>query len=113
MTLKNAIKRADEIRPNDISDELKAAWIFETEGVIAEMTGKKAPENTFPADTELLMPAPYDNIYYLYAAAMIDHAQQDSELYYNDMTMYNAALTAAMGWYRRHNVPEYGGNWRV
>ena len=113
MKLKEAIKRADEIRPNAISDELKAAWIYEVEGHIAEMMGRDAPENDFPKDAPLLMPAPYDNIYYLYAAAMIDHAQQDSETYYNDMTMFNAALTDAKGWYSRHNMPTSFGNWRV
>lgn len=113
MTLKNAIRKADEIRPNAISDELKAGWIFEVEGQIAEMMGKTCPANTFPRETELLMPAPYDNIYYLYAAAMIDHAQQDSEMYYNDMTMFNAALTSAKSWYIRHNTPKSYGNWSV
>lgn len=113
MTLKEAIKKADEIRPNAISDELKAGWIHELEGQIAEMMGIPCPENTFPRDRELLMKAPRDNIYYLYAAAMIDHMQQDSELYYNDMTMFNAALTDAKGWYRRHNTPKCMGNWRV
>ena len=113
MTLKLAIKWADEIRPNAISDELKAAWIFEVESQIAEMMGIPCPKNTFPSDTELLMPDPHDNIYYLYAAAMIDFAQQDSETYYNDMVMFNAALDAAKGWYIRQNTPANAGDWRT
>jgi hypothetical protein len=113
MKLKEAIKRADEIRPNAISDELKAAWIYEVEGQIAEMMGRDAPANEFPKDAPLLMPSPHDNIYYLYCAAMIDFAQQDTETYYNDMTLYNAAMSDACGWYRRHNMPTSCGNWRV
>lgn len=113
MTLKEAINKADQIRPNGLPQDIKAAWINELEGQISEMMGVACPQNTFPQDTELLMPAPYDNIYYLHTAAMIDHAQQDSELYYNDMTMFNTALSGAKMWYRRNNLPRSSGNWRL
>ena len=113
MTLKEAIKRADDLRPNALEPELKATWIYELEGQISEMMDMPCPLNVFPKDAELLMPAPYDNIYYLYAAAMIDFAMQDSQMYDNDMAMFNAALSEAKMWYRRSNTPKNQGNWRV
>ena len=113
MTLKEAIRRADEIRPNALPEDMKASWVNELDGQIAEMMGKEPPVNTYPEDSTLLMPPPFDNIYYLYAAALIDHVQQDSELYYNDTVMFNASLDRAKAWYRRSNTPENRGNWRV
>ena len=112
MKLKEAIKRADEMRPNAISDELKANWVQAVEGGIAELMGAILPEQTFPRDKELLMPAPFDEVYCLYVCAMIDHVQQDSEMYYNDMTLYNALMQDARAYYRRHNTPKASGNWR-
>ena len=113
MTLIEVIQRANVLRPNALPDEQKAAWVFELEGKVAEVMGTDVPVNTFPEDAKLLMCAPYDNIYELYLAAMIDYYNQDGALYENDMVMFNAAFDEARAWWRRNNRPASRGNWRV
>ena len=113
MNVKKAITRADDIRPNAISDELKFSWVFEIEGHIAELLGVPVPEDTFPQDSELLMGPPYESIYERYLCAMIDLAQQDTALYANDYELYNATMAEAMAQYRRTNKPAGGGYWRA
>lgn len=113
MYLKEAMTKADALRPNMISDDQKAAWIYELEGKIAEMMDVLTPENAFPGDAQLLTPPPYDNIYELYLAAMIDYYHEESALYANDMAMFNTALAEARAWWRREHRPKSGGSWEV
>ena len=96
-----------------LSDETKAGYLYKLEAEIAEMMGVDIPENTWPDDSEMLMPAPHDDIYHLFLCAMIDFANQETSLYANDMQMANAAILDAKAWYRRHNVPTSKANWRT
>lgn len=105
-TVTSAIRQADELRPNVLSDEHKAVWLHQLDSTLSEYMQAEAPENTWPADRELLMPAPYDNIYELYLAVMIDFAQQDFKLYSVDQTVYEAALAEARAWWRRGHIPK-------
>jgi len=102
MKLLEAIARADELRPNAISNSMKASWVYQLEGELAEMIKIPYPINPFPEDAVLVMPYPKDNIYELYLCAMIDNAQEDTELYMNDMSVANAAIDDAKKWYMRN-----------
>lgn len=113
MNIKKCIAMADELRPNTIPDEVKAGYLFKLESEIAEMMGVDTPMNAWPMDAEMLMPAPHDDIYHLYLCAMIDFANQETNLYANDMQMANAAILDAKAWYRRHNDPSKKKNWRT
>lgn len=113
MRLREVLKRADELRPNALSDDLKASYVLEVEAIICDMKQVDMPENKFPQDQELLMEYPYDNIYELYLAAKIDFANEEYAMYSNDMTLYNDALSKARAWYRRNNNPNSKKNWRT
>lgn len=113
MNIKKCIAMADELRPNTIPDETKAGYLYKLEAEIAEMMGEEVPENTWPEDREMLMPAPHDDIYHLYLCAMIDSANQETNLYANDMQMANAAIKDAKAWWRRRNDPKSRANWRT
>lgn len=113
MRMKEAIKRADALRPNMIPEETKAAWLYELEGKLAEMRCAPPPARTWPADAALAMPPPCDNVYELYLCAMICFANQETAQYANDMVMFNAAMQEARAWWRRHHRPKSSGNWRV
>ncbi len=113
MKLKEAIKRADKLRPNVLPEEQKAAWVYELEGKLAEMRCALPPARTWPADASLAMPAPHDVVYELYLCAMIDFANQETDLYANDMAVFNAAVSEAQAWWRRHHRPRPSRNWRV
>lgn len=113
MTNKEAIANANALRPNAISDDHKARWLCRLEGEVAELMGLTQPANLWPDEGELLMPYPYDNIYELYLAAMIDNANEEADLYANDMAMANSAMEQAAAHYRRQNRPANSGSWRV
>jgi len=114
MTVKEAMRRADALRMNTVSDEQKAAWVSDLDGQLAEMFGIEPPVNNWPEeDRVLLMPPPHEEIYQLYLICKIDYYNQEMKLYANDLAIYNAALAEAQAWYRRHHRPRCDGNWRV
>lgn len=115
MTIDAAIARANELRPNIISEKQKVAWVWELEGKLAEMLGTPPPDpdKMLTADASLAMPHPCDNVYELYLCAMIDFANQETALYANDMAVFNAAMNEARAWWRRNHCPAPSGNWRV
>lgn len=113
MTTKEAVRRADALRMNTVSDEQKAAWVNDLDGQLAELFGVEPPANNWPEDRVLLMPAPHEEIYQLYLICKIDYYNQEMKLYANDMAIYNTALAEALAWYRRNNRPASSGNWSV
>ena len=114
MTVKEAVKRADALRMNTVSDEQKAEWVLDLDGQLAEMFGVSVPKNEWPEkDAVLLMPAPHEEIYQLYLICKIDYYNQEMSLYANDLVFYNAALAEAKAWYRRHHRPVCNRNWKV
>ena len=105
MRLFKAIERANALRPNTIEDEQKAAWIYELEGKLAEFRNAPPPVQAWPADQTLALPPPVDNIYELYLCAMIDYANEETELYQNDSTVFNRAYAEAISYWRRKHRP--------
>lgn len=112
MRVKEAIRRADELRPNAISEERKAAWVLELEGRLALARGVPYPSGAWPDDFELTMPPPYDQVYERYLCAMTDLANQETDLYANDMALFETTFSAAVAWWRREHIPERGGSWK-
>ncbi|NCB34613.1 MAG: hypothetical protein EOM58_01065 [Clostridia bacterium] len=114
MKVSEAISQANGLRDNTLSDEQKAAWLFNLDGEVSEIVGEDAPANSWPeTDAELLMPAPHDDIYPLYLVAMIDYYNQESTLYANDMQVFNSAMNNARAWWRRHHRPDSKEYWKV
>lgn len=102
MKVKEAIKKADFLRPNAIDEELKAEWLVKFDGEMAEMMAVDVPELNWPEDQELLMPYPKDDIYPLYLMARIDLANEETALYQNDMIVANQAISEAKAWWYRN-----------
>lgn len=113
MWMKEAIRRADALRPNTISEEMKAGWVQELEGRLAPVRRAKDPEWVWPEDSELAMPAPYDLVYERYLCAMIDLANQETDLYANDAALFERTYADAIAWWNRTHEPRQYGNWRV
>lgn len=119
MRVKEAIKRADALRPNAIAEERKADWVYELEGRLAETRHAPPlgvvppPARAWPADSALAMPPPYDMIYERYLCAMIDLANEDTDLYSNDMAMFESTYKDAIAWWRRTHRPGPAMGWRV
>lgn len=118
MTLLTALSEANTLRPNDADNGIKISQLLQgLEGEVAEMFGVDPPEYTYnasnPTDLELLMPYPYDDIYRWYLCAQIDLANEETDLYANDLEVFNAAWARAQAWYRRNNRVPRQKNWKV
>lgn len=143
MTVNEAIARANELRMNTLGDEIKMEWLRTLDGQLLEMmqhdVGAAAHEDGTAAEQrngtaaggaercavwpdagvwpeenpELLMGAPHEMVYVYHLVAQIDYHNQESDLYANDLTLYNTAMRDARAWWRRNHRPKDGGNWKV
>ena len=107
MTIKEAISNADNLRPNTLSEELKAYWLMDLDGQLADQLGLSISDREWPSvDYELLMQAPYEEIYQLYLICRIDYYNMETDMYANDSAIYQATLDEALSWWRRHHMPK-------
>lgn len=114
MKLSQAIARADELRPNVLAEEQKAAWLWELEGQLGELLGRPTRPCRWPeVDEELSVGLPHEELYVLYLVCKLDYYNQEMEFYASDMAIYNAALAEAQAWIGRHRPHRRQENWRV
>ncbi len=129
MTINKAMEQADKLRPNCCPAEEKARWLKELDDrLAAETVGTPAAAETEGAaeaaetveteqgdgwDAELVAKAPYDGLYVLYLAAMLDFWNQEYDHYANSMEMFNAAAGEWQRAYRRAHTPEKEGAWKL
>lgn len=115
MTINEAIYRIDSIKPNGYSMPEKVKWLSTLDGIIKEsiidthegyenVTFKGYDENS-SLSTELLVPAPYDDIYLRWLEAQIDYANNEYDKYNNSITLYNTAYSNYERYYNRTHMP--------
>lgn len=115
MKIIEAITKIDSVKPNNYTTENKIAWLSTLDGMIKEEIidthegGKSVVFNGYdantPNDTELLVPAPYDDMYVRWLEAQIDYANGEYGRYSNSMTMYNASYVNFERHYNRNHMP--------
>lgn len=104
MKMKEAIDRADRLRPNAVHPDDKKHALWELESQFAEMIGEDVPDwNDKDYDGELLIASPYDIVYVLSLMAFIDFAQEEMDLYQIDAMMANQKQAEVKALYRRHH----------
>ena len=133
MTPNKAIETVDRLKPNSYSEEDKLRWINDLEGNVKRLvfqwdekyleelksrleSGKLTQEQynelveqtkpyTYPndMDKELLIPAPFENLYELYLSAQIDYHNKEYEYYNNSVTMFETQYSEYKKDYIRHN----------
>lgn len=123
MTIDQAIKLVDHLRPNPYPRDLKLRWLSMLDGrifseVLAVHTG--CPEVPFQGydgaggDTELLVPPPYDqDLYNYFLQSRIDLENGEASRYNRSVTFYNEAFRAFANHYRRTHRPLGGGGFRL
>lgn len=111
MKLSEAIRRADDIKPNAFSTETKTAWLNEVEGMVQTEIFLWASEQIIvydpaaDAEAELLVAPPHDKLYPAYLAAMIDYANGEYKKYQNSMQMFNSMYREFMRWFATYYRP--------
>ena len=125
MTIREAIDRADTIKPNQYSDDIKMQWLSEVDNRIYNdlfMThednpyldieppeeGEEDQRLIFPYTDDsktLLAEPPYDILYPSYLKAKIDEANEEMTRYQNSSAMYNSQYQDYARWYNRSHMP--------
>lgn len=115
MTLREAIARADALRPNGFSYAQKLAWLSALDGAVTaevintheggEWVRFSGYTESTPPETALLIPPPYDEVYLRYMEAQMDYANGEYERFNNSNAMYTAAFTAYANHYNRTHMP--------
>ena len=116
MTLMDAIYRIDEVKPNGYSQSEKIKWLSSLDGLIKSEIidthegGEGIVFNGYTENselaTELLVSAPYDDIYLRWLEMQIDYANGEYGKYNNSMTVYNTAYSAYANHYNRTHMPK-------
>ena len=116
MTLLEAVNRIDVLKPNGYSQAEKIQWLSTLDGIIKREIidthegGEGVTFNGYTEDTslttELLVPAPYDDIYLRYLEMQIDYANGEYGKYNNSMSMYDTAYSTFQRFYNRTHMPK-------
>lgn len=123
MKIIEAIGRVDELKPNSYDVEHKIGWLSKLDLMIQNSvfnTHEGAPDKVFtgyPADvdvqTELLAPAPFDEMYIYWLKAQIDLAQGEYNRYNVEITMFNTEWQEYINHYNQHHMPKTAGSGRI
>lgn len=116
MTILEAINRVDATKPNSYTQVEKVDWLSTLDGIVKsqiidtheggeDVVYEKYDTDT-PLDTELLIPAPYDDIYIRWLEARIDYANGEFRKYNNSLTAYNDAYDLYANYYNRNHMPK-------
>lgn len=115
MTIQAAIDRIDSLKPNKYTASQKITWLSELDGMVfrelvqthenPEVIEFEGYEDSTPLDKELLVPAPYTEVYQHYLAMQMDISNAELQKYANDKTLFNAAYMTYSDYYTRTHMP--------
>ena len=116
MTILEAIHRVDALRHNVFTQEEKIGWLAQVDGLVTEdliRTHEAGEGQTFrtydaetPLEQQLLVPAPYDDLYLRWMEAMIDFHNGEYGKYNNAVDMFNTSYAAFQNYYNRTHMPK-------
>ena len=116
MTIMEAIHRINAIKPNSYPQIEKIRWLSTLDGIIKTKiidTHEDAEHVSFDGYTEdmnlstdLLVPAPFDEIYLFWLESKIDYWNGELGRYNNSINMYNTAYTEYERHYNRTHMPK-------
>ena len=115
MTISEAITMVDSLKPNGYSQTDKIEWLSLVDGMIKAniidkhegsegITFNGYDDNT-PDDTELLVKAPYDELYVAWLSSKIDFYNGEYAKYNNNIVRYNDTMSAFANYYNRTHMP--------
>lgn len=115
MTILEAIAKIDSVKPNSYTQVNKVEWLSDLDGIVKTAIidthegGEGIVFNGYDAETdtstELLVPAPFEDIYIKWLEAKIDYYNAEYGKYNNSSVAYNAAFSEFERYYNRHHMP--------
>lgn len=120
MTIAEAISRVDSLKPNTYTYDDKVSWLstldtkVKTQIIDAHESDQSYSFNGYNSltdqDTELLVPAPYDEMYVYWLSAMIDYYNNEDARYNNAIILFDNSYERYKSYYTRNNMPKSKGN---
>ena len=115
MKIIEAINRIDSLKHNTYSQSEKVAWLSRLDSMVKRLiidTHEDGEDVTFAGYTdstdimtELLVPAPFDEMYIRWLEAQIDYANGEYGKYNNSILMYQTAYDGYANHYNRNHMP--------
>lgn len=115
MTIHQAIVRLDALKYNTYTDAEKRAWLTYLDGDVYENILKihePQPQESFtgydestPGETQLLVPAPFDDMYLYFLEAMIDYNSGELARFNNSNALYRSRWVDFSRHYNRTHLP--------
>lgn len=116
MTINKAIETTDKLKPNTYEEEEKAKWLSDLDGQISleVMYEDKPISYDYPkdGDRELIASAPYDQLYPLYLASMIDFNNRETNAYNNSSLLFQTAYDEFKKHYIKTHMPPSRENFK-
>lgn len=119
MTIIEAINHIDRTKPNAYGQPDKVRWLSTLDSVVkneiidthegGENVAFSGYNDETLLTTELLIPAPYDEVYIRYLEMQIDYANGEYGKYNNSAAAYNTAFSAFEKYYNREHMPRSRG----
>ena len=115
MTLGQAIDRIDSLKHNTFSNAEKVEWLGRLEGTIVQQiisthegdgVSFLGYDEAEDMDTELIVEAPYDDVYLRWLEMQIDYYNGEIGRYNNSSAMFQAAYDAYARHYNRNHMPK-------
>ena len=115
MTIAEVISKVDALKPNNFEPEDKIAWLSNLDARVKSQIidvhegAERCPfygyDGLIDQDAELLVPAPYDEMYQRWLEAMIDYHNSDDDRYNNAIILFNNAYEGYKKHYTRTHMP--------
>lgn len=115
MTIAEAIAKVDALKPNTYTPEDKIGWLstldVRVKSQIIDAHAHNEPRFFYgytgieDQETELLVQAPYDEMYLRWLEAMIDYHNSDDDRYNNAIILFNNAYEGYKKHYTRTHKP--------
>ena len=116
MKIIEAISGLDSLKHNTYTQSDKVAWMSRLDSMVKNHiidTHEGADEVTFTGyddstdlQTELLIPAPYDEVYLRWMEAQIDYTNGEYSKYNNSIDMFHTSFDSYANYYNRTHMPK-------
>ena len=114
MKIIEAINQIDSLKHNTYSKSNKVEWLSRLDAMVkTHIIDTHEGEATFTGyddstdlQTELLVPAPYDEMYLLWMEAQIDYYNGEYDKYNNAIDLFDAAYEGYRNYYNRTHMPK-------
>ena len=120
MTIAEVISKVDSLKPNTYTPEDKVEWLSNLDARVKSqiIDAHESCEHLhfygydidLDMETELLVPAPYDEMYLRWLEAMIDYHNSEDDRYNNAIILFNNAYEGYKKHYTRTHMPISKGN---